>query len=706
MDTPFLKKLLKILSVGLIYYGCARFGLLLALGHSNASPVWPPSGFAFAAILIFGYETWPGILIGAIVANVVVFLHNGVTDLHGSLLVSAFIAGGNTLEALAGYYFIRGFRAQHILTRTRDFSLFIFTALIMCLVSCSIGTISIFEAKIIEPENFRNVWFTWWMGDVSGVIILTPVLLSFHNFFTNKFVFPKPVNFAIITGVLLIYLLALFNGQLDDLRGRTTIYLLLIILTWVVFSIAQWQSSLLVIMTAVISIWYTLHGKGPFILNSQNDSLLGLQVFLCVMAIVMMFLSTTLFERRESETQLKNLNVNLENAQIELEETMKVKENFLANMSHEIRTPMNAIVGFTELLRKTNLDEEQKQYVEAVKTSGENLLVIINSILDFSKIRSGKIIFERTELKLSILVEVVRTLLDPKAKEKNVGLIISMDKNVPDNFFGDPTRLSQILINLVDNAVKFTERGEVKVNISLLSEDDKIIRLRFEIRDTGIGIPENKLSSVFEGFTQASNETTRKYGGTGLGLAIVKELVELQNGDIHVESKYGKGSLFCVTLPFHKNHHPSKTIATKPDMEFVRELQAVKILLVEDNELNQILVQKILGDFSNQPSIARNGKEAISKILEEKFDMILLDIQLPEMDGYEVAGYIRTQLSPPNSTIPIIAVTAHAMPEEEEKCFRIGMDAYLSKPFTKNELLKKIIQALDNPRIETTGWSA
>ncbi|HET6992085.1 MAG TPA: ATP-binding protein, partial [Bacteroidia bacterium] len=437
--------------------------------------------------------------------------------------------------------------------------------------------------------------------------------------------------------------------------------------------------------------------KGPFITNNQNDSLLTLQIFLCVIAITMMFLSTTLAERRETETKLKNVNSSLEKARQELEDSMKVKENFLANMSHEIRTPMNAIVGFTELLEKTTINSEQEQYINAVKTSGENLLVIINDILDFSKIQSGKIIFEQTGMKLSALMNRVRVLMFQKANEKNINLEIHIDENVPDDLLGDPTRISQILINLVDNAIKFTEKGEVKINVHLLSDDGKIVTLQFEVQDTGIGIPEDKLSSVFEGFTQASNETTRKYGGTGLGLAIVKQLVELQYGSIAVKSKSGIGSVFSVNLPFMKNQKPVPQKINVPENEILNGMDGMNILLVEDNELNQLLVQKILDIFEHQLVIVANGREALWQLEENNFDLVLLDLQLPEMDGYEVARYIRTQLPPSKSGIPIIAVTAHAMPGEAEKCYDAGMNAYLSKPFTKSALIEKIVYVMKTP---------
>lgn len=374
-----------------------------------------------------------------------------------------------------------------------------------------------------------------------------------------------------------------------------------------------------------------------------------------------------------------------------VEEASVIKEQFMANMSHEIRTPMNAIIGFNDRLIKTKLNEEQQEYVAAVQSSGENLLTIINDILDFSKIEAGMVTIEHIRFNLHELLLSIFNMFFLIAKEKNIDLQLHKLKNVPEFIMGDPTRLSQILINLVGNSLKFTEQGNINIIVEVIKDDKQNVTIQFKVKDTGIGILEEKISEVFERFTQAKSDTSRIFGGTGLGLSIVKKLVELQSGTIAVESKKDEGSLFKFTIPYKKASSAlSPELKTNP--EKIRKPivnDKIKILIVEDNLLNQKLAAFMIKDFGYAFDICDNGKLAVEKLKQETYDLVLMDIQMPEMDGYEAAGLIREKLM---LNTPIIAMTAHAMPGEKDKCLGFGMTDYISKPIKEIDLHKLIIK--------------
>ena len=368
------------------------------------------------------------------------------------------------------------------------------------------------------------------------------------------------------------------------------------------------------------------------------------------------------------------------------EDAVKAKQQFLSNMSHEIRTPMNAIIGFTKVVLKTELSAKQKEYLTAIKMSGDALIVLINDILDLAKVDAGKMTFEQTPFKMAMSIAAMLHLFETKIQEKNLELVKEYDNNIPEVLIGDSVRLHQIILNLVSNAVKFTNEGKITASVRLQSEDAENVVLEFAISDTGIGISENKLDKIFENFQQASSGTSRLFGGTGLGLAIVKQLVESQGGETNVKSKIDEGSTFSFTLSFKKTKEAAEI--ENGLVEVNREIKDIKVLVVEDIALNQLLMKTLLDDFGFERDIAGNGKIAIEKLQSKVYDIILMDLQMPEMNGFEATTYIRNVMK---LSVPIIALTADVTTVDLAKCKAVGMNDYIAKPVDERLLYSKIV---------------
>ncbi|GAA4319355.1 ATP-binding protein [Flaviaesturariibacter amylovorans] len=430
---------------------------------------------------------------------------------------------------------------------------------------------------------------------------------------------------------------------------------------------------------------YRLNG---IISNIENNGArarfmgVGLAIIACL-ACVLAFLYVV-NKGRQQERMIQMLN----ESEKRIKEGAFIKEQFLANMSHEIRTPMNAILGFTNLLRRSSLTQQQQQYVDYIYSSSQNLLTLINDILDLSKIEAGMMHIEQTPFSLNGLVSSVQVMFADKAQQKGLQLTINVDPSTHDTLSGDPVRLTQVLINLLSNAIKFTERGFVHFEVRCLSQTDDEVVLQFRIKDSGVGIAPEKRKAIFERFQQAEAETTRKFGGTGLGLAIVKQLVDLQGGTIHVESEVGKGSEFIVRLPFRPIQNHTEAFAA-PAEAVLNPVRGMRILVAEDNQMNQQLIRHLMRQWQMDHVMVSTGREAVEALRREPFTAVLMDIQMPEMDGYDATQAIRGEL---RSDVPIIAMTAHAMTGEKERCLSFGMNDYISKPLKEAELYA-ILQA-------------
>lgn len=383
-------------------------------------------------------------------------------------------------------------------------------------------------------------------------------------------------------------------------------------------------------------------------------------------------------------SQMEEANLNLKIAKDKAEVATRTKSMFLANMSHEIRTPLNGVIGISKLLHKTQMTEEQQELLEIITTSGENLLQIINDILDFSKIESGQIKFENIDFNIQHLVKNVFQLMKFKAEEKGIEFNYQISGLLPEILNGDPLRISQILMNLVNNAIKFTHKGKVELKVEMLDRSGQTIRLLFRISDTGIGISDEGKLMLFKEFSQSESSISRKYGGTGLGLAISKNLASLMNGEIGVESELGKGSEFWFRIPL------KESMAMFDDEgEKVGQLpRNIRILLAEDNLINQKVARLTLKQLGYECDVALNGLEAIRKYEDNPYDLILMDMQMPEVDGIQATRMIRELEQNQQMLVPayVVALTANAMVEDKHLCLSVGMNDFLTKPFTEGEL--------------------
>jgi signal transduction histidine kinase/ActR/RegA family two-component response regulator len=666
-----------ILVLAALYVGAAKLGFLLAFEAEQVTVVWPPTGIALAIILLLGNRFIPAIFLGAFLANI---------TSNEPLLTACCIALGNTLEAVVAAWLLRRFaHFSPSLGRVKDvLSLIVCSTLISTMIAATIGVTSLCMSHLQPWHKFGSLWLQWWLGDASGALIVAPLLLVWARGPKIRWSLPYIMEAAALMGGLLVVNVAIFIEPLVTEKASSAfIYMIFPFIVWASLRFGQRGTTLVSITASFIAVWAAIHDLGPFSITPYQQSLIPLQIYMTVIAVTGLLLGAAVTESREAEKRA--------------EAASQAKSDFLANMSHEIRTPMNNVIGTIELLLNTNLTKEQQDYLHSIYQAGDVLLTVINDILDFSKIEAGELVLQSSPININALISEVISLLTEQTDRNHVTLHVILPPNLPP-VMGDSVRLRQILINLIGNAVKFTTNGSVTITITIPTVAEDTATILFEIKDTGIGIPKDKMNKLFLKFSQVEDFTHKKFGGTGLGLAISKQLTELMGGTIGVTSKEGEGSLFWVKIPFSfANEMPAGFIngtetpaysAADTTAEMTAQFKG-HVLLAEDYPPNQQMERKILEKLGLTVDIAENGEVVIEKLQTTHYDLIFMDCQMPEMDGFEATKHIRQNEHKTHSII--VAMTANALQGDREKCIEAGMDDYISKPIRVSEI-KHILQ--------------
>jgi signal transduction histidine kinase/ActR/RegA family two-component response regulator len=540
------------------------------------------------------------------------------------------------------------------------------------IISIITGALTLVSAVLFKYLTYRpNYW------RISQIILVISTIANLVNIYVAK----QDAD-AITVAVIVLIVMFSFN-MLGQKLGY--IYSALNIIPTLLLLLLKNNSSFLIIL------------KPEKV--DEATTIISLSACLALILFVYSHFYTSfvkaLSQLSETAEQQTALAAKFESAIEKAEKSSEAKSEFLSTMSHEIRTPLNAVIGMTDLLIMGGPRPDQKENLEVLKFSAGNLLSIVNDVLDFNKIESGKLTFEKTRLNLFDLMNNICGGQTITARQKGLVFTLDIDSALQQKtLFGDPTRITQIVFNLVSNAIKFTNRGEILVKVTCIEDRHDRLTVNFLVKDTGIGIPQERLDGIFEPFTQESVSTTRQYGGTGLGLAIVKRLLELQGLKVGVNTTVNEGSEFSFNMEFPVATEKQAVVSKKTPLTVQTEAEtfgAMRVLIAEDNPVNVMLMKKLLSKWNITPFIAENGERAVEFVQYGNFDIILMDLQMPVMNGFDAAIEIRKMADPQKSNIPIIALTASALFDIREKVFSSGMNDYVSKPFKPNELYDKIL---------------
>ncbi|RVT77452.1 response regulator [Flavobacterium sufflavum] len=683
----------------LLYYIFAILGMkFINLPPGNLTVIWLPAGIALGSLMKFGRKVIPAIFLASFFSNIPFFIiQNDLWHTFKGVTLGTWIASIDTLQSVLGYVAYTRIIKSPIFWKTKNVLKYylymvllppILTTWIMVLSPYLMGYFQATTSELLIKIGLIT------LSDILGIILVVPLFYALKKI--------KPVNTKDFLLFLSFNLLLLLNLYYSLSYYPLLIYISIPILTLFIIRFKTIGYSIGIIIFSACTIYATSIGIGPFYESKQYISFINLFIFIISIALPLSYIFSLINELTYYNNELKkknrnlkelsnNLNVTIQErtkdliiAKEEAETANKLKSTFLSNMSHEIRTPINGILGFIDILDEKETDQEKRNYLDILKISSLNLLGIINDILDLSKIESGKHTIVENRINITDFIEKSSKSFKEQAKIKGIDFILDCENCTEKEIISDEKILSQILNNLLSNAIKFTDKGYVKLQINTLVKN----KIEIKVTDTGIGINKNKKSRIFAPFYQGDNSLSKKYGGTGLGLPIIKKSVDLLHGEISVKTKEEKGTEFIISIPY-KISDKVKNHKSKP-IEIIQQHnnKQLKIISAEDVEINQLLVEKILKSQNWDVKKVYNGKELLAELENESYNIILMDIQMPEMDGIEATKIIKA--NPKLANTPIIALSAYAFEENIKEIIDSGVNDYVSKPIQKEELIRKI----------------
>lgn len=660
--------------------------------------LWPSAGLALAALLIWGYSVWPAIFFASLAVNIAggdsnsIYFGTNVAKTVGPLL--------------AAYLCQRDTGFHYSLDRFDDAVRLIIASVFGGLVTALFGIQGFLFSGIANVELIY--FFQFWAAQTMGILLVAPLILVVHapnliERFQWKNIGQKEKATLGLAMLAVILFFTKFNGPIR-------LYFFFPLIFWPAMRLGQRGVSVVSFFLSTVVIFASVKGIGPFgSAEAGTENVFNVLIFVMTIQITGLIVAGTAAEReserkKEEEVFLKT-NSALEKSMRALNEAKETAESssaaksaFLANVSHEIRTPLGAVMGFSELILTDGVSsEERKKIYEIIKRNGMQLLNVINDILDLSKIEVGKFEMQKTVVTVPEFLEDIRSTMALEAEKKDIKLLLEQEPNIPQKIFTDPLRLRQILLNIVGNAIKFTDKGSVEMKIKTLIDVNGLTKLAILVKDTGIGIPSDKVKELFAPFAQVDTSSTRRFGGTGLGLALSQRLAIALGGAVVLnKSTLGQGSEFLITIDpgdavqiaKAERRLKEKTALQLENIISRKNLHNKKILLVEDNPDNQALFSYYIRSVGANLDLANNGVQALQKIHDGQYDAVLMDLQMPELDGYEATKILRDE----GYKKPIIALSAHAMKEVKERCLANGFDGYISKPVEKIDLIRAVAE--------------